>query len=568
MVDITHDWVDGFEEYEAVLVCTNILPEYDDAQVMRAFAIDQWSDATTANDDSSLRHNDFGTIIRHDGGVLAIDFGHGSLNDSLPDLFLALHRLGWREAVVYHPAMTINDLLVDMGRAIPPNLDFDVKAAGLAQPIADSLEGKMLVDSAHRMGDIDTSISHAVVDDSQVILNTFRELGEPSEKAQEVSAPSLVSEVYDVATIEDYEPVAPAFDVTPNVYDSQPYGGYEVKHASDSNVGSEYAANAPSFDAFLPAVVAADESSEFFINPVEAEPAHKVAVVDLSLNQTQSKILSPLISLGGAKITNFNNIKVGNSMFCFDVPGHVLTDENIELIATEQNIHSDVVDLFPGAINAPVRWDFLGEVDLNYPWLVEKLVDLMIPDTDKSLVSSIFMAVIKAKNSSSLRDVLMFAGKEMEEMSSMLTAVSPAADLLLKQAKRRGSLNGTLDQIVQHLGGLALNTESFVDVELADDAANIYKVFTVREVMLSPISQLFIVHVDALDSPFVNTIVNSLQYVASISSESKRYSIADTGFVAPLVDEGEVKRTADVKVLIGSLVEQLQVLGINLNSIN
>ena len=99
-MNITHDWVDHFEEYEAVLVCTNELPAWDAAQEMRAFAIDQWTDATTKGDTPSLTHNDFGTIIRHDGGVLAIDFGHGSLNDSLPDLFQALHRLGWRGAVV------------------------------------------------------------------------------------------------------------------------------------------------------------------------------------------------------------------------------------------------------------------------------------------------------------------------------------------------------------------------------------------------------------------------------------------------------------------------------------
>lgn len=562
-MNITHDWVNHFEEYEAVLVCTNELPVWEGSQVMRAFAIDQWSDATTKDDTPSLKHNDFGTIIRHDGGVLAIDFGHGSLNDSLPDLFLALHRLGWRGAVVYHPAMSINELLTDIGRAIPANLEFDVQAAGQKYAIAESAEGQMLVESVNRLSDVDTPIHHDIAYDSQVIINTFRELGEPVENHQEndfaenfahvdyiepAAAVEVPLDVADATAIDDYAPVPYAFDDTPNIYVGE--------HGEDSE------------DVSLLAEASEVVLSEFIVSRDETDPAHDVMAVDLSEREMQNNIISPLVPLDMTKLNSLNNIKVGHSVFCFDVPGQALNDESIKRIASEYNINSsNVVNLYPGAINAPVRWNLLGEVDLNFPWLVENLVNLMMPNTDINLVSSIFLAVIKNKPSSDLRDILMFVDKDVEEISRMLTAVSPAAALLLKQAKRRGSLDSTLDQIVQCLGRLALNDESFVDVEHAIDTANTYRAFTVLEVLTSPLAELFIVHVDALDSPFVNTLVNSLHYVATKSSESVRYSIGEF-VVAPVIDEGEMKRKADAQVLISSLVEQLQVLGIDFSSIS
>jgi hypothetical protein len=268
-------------------------------------------------------------------------------------------------------------------------------------------------------------------------------------------------------------------------------------------------------------------------------------------------------------------IKVGKSVFCFNVPNFPLVTEDIQKIAIDYKIPSDqVIHIIPGALKAPIRWDFLGEIDLDYPWLIENLVDLMMPNADRQLISSIFLAVIKDKPRTGLRDVLMFAGKEQEEMAQMLNNVSPAAEMLLKQAITRGYLNKTIDALVEHLGALALapTGQSFVDPlpgqeDLSEEPQ---ENFTVREVMLSANARLFVVHVDVLDSYFVRNITESLQYVATLHSETKRYC-KDEITVTDVADNVEstqaaipVPINAEVNIIIGSLFEQLQKLGISI----
>lgn len=617
-----HEWIEGFEEYEAVLVCTNELPAWEADAAMRAFAIYQWTDATTAGDDASLRHNEFGTIIRHDGGVLAIDFGHGSLNDALPDLFLALHALGWRGSEVYHPASSLNDLLADMGRAIPASLDFDVQPARIKQAISESSEGQMFINGANRLNGNAAEIPNNKEHDNATILETFRDLGAEADIA--TSPPSLHKGVVNLIDddleedgdhvvvqqfipnqqAENIRPVIHDFDETPIIpdlttseslsYYPQPldddFAPEAQLTAENDGYSGEINQYSKTTEPLSSPQFAHEESNENFdygvadevIDVIKPEPSNIVDSLDTQVNN-QTEITNKIISVDPVTenhltiVTEGKSpklIKVGKSVFCFNLPNDPLTNDDIQKIAMDYQISPNkLTHIIPGALKAAVRWDFLGEIDLDYPWLIENLVDLMMPNADRQLISSIFLAVIKDKPFTGLRDVLMFAGKEQEDMAQMLNAVSPAAELLLKQAVSRGYLNKTLDALVEHLGAIALapSGQSFVDLlsgqdELSQDPQ---ENFTVREVMLSANARLFVVHVDVLDSQFVRNITESLQYIATLHSESKRYCMDETT-VTNIVNEAVANQEAvpaqinpEVSNLLGSLLEQLQKLGVS-----
>lgn len=620
-----HEWIEGFEEYEAVLVCTNELPAWEADAAMRAFAIYQWTDATTAGDDASLRHNEFGTIIRYDGGVLAIDFGHGSLNDALPDLFLALHALGWRGSEVYHPASSINDLLADMGRAIPASLDFDVQPARIKQAISESSEGQMFINGVNRLNGNAAEIPSNKENENATILETFRDLG--AETDMSTSPSSLhkgVVNLIDDDTDEDeggdhvvvqqftgnqqsenMRPVIHDFDETPIIPDlttitnlSYYPESLDVDLASEEELTTEKLGSSGELDQYseiseTPSspLLTHEESNDNFdygvadetVEVIKTESTH---IVDLSNTQkiNQAVITNEIIPaepIAENHLTLVTDgeppkaIKVGKSVFCFDLPSYPLTREDIQKIVMDYQIPANkVTHIIPGALNAPVRWDFLGEIDLDYPWLIENLVDLMMPNADRQLISSIFLAVIKEKPLTGLRDVLMFAGKEQEEMAQMLNVVSPAAEMLLKHAASRDYLNKTIDVLVERLGALALTPsgQSFVDLLPSHDelSKELQENFTVREVMLSANARLFVVHVDVLDSKFVSNITESLQYVATLHSESKRYCMDETIVTDVTEDVVSNQEAAIAQIntevcnLLGPLLEQLQKLGVSI----
>lgn len=590
-----HEWVERYEDYEAVLVCINALPTWETDAAMRAFAIYQWTDATTSGDDPSLRHNDAGTIIRHEGGVLAIDFGHGSLNDALPDLFLALHALGWREAEVYHPAATLNALLVDMGRSIPPNLDFDVRPAKTDQPIEESPEAQMFIAGANRLkGDSGAARQSNESAVSSIILDEFRDLapaGEGLMTSTVIAHAGVVNLIDDDEQEEGGDAVvvqlAPPARVVP-VYD-QDYG----EEPNVPNIESH--AEEECVEMWPPARSGKQTVDSFWIEPVhttekeiapasvaQAEKVDIIAAADIKANEQQTasiKVLHPInveeqcMSIETSCPSKI--IRVGRSVFCFDMPEDSLANDDIQAIASEYRIpREEWVNISPGLLKESMRWDFLGEIEPNAPWVAETLAEVMVPSADSRLVAGIFLALKAEKPCAGLRDVLMFAGRALEEMAQILGTVSPAAKLLLNHAKTRGDLDRTMDALVQHLGALALAPvgQSFVDLPADQDevSGELQETFTVREVIQSPAPRIFVVHVDVLDSAFVAGIAESLRYVATLHAAAKRYGKEGDGtqeeFGKPVQDQVESagQINAEVQEVLGSLFEQLQKLGVSI----
>lgn len=566
-----HDWLEGHEEFEAVLVCTNELPTWETDAAMRAFAIYHWTDATTAGDDSSLRHNESGTIIRHDGDMLAIDFGHGALNEALPDLFLALNALGWRGAEVYHPASTLNALLSDMGRAIPANLDFDVRPAKIGTPISDTPEGQMLLNS----GNTKTVLQSTGAIEDTTILNMFRDLGNTKDvpKASISLAHNGVINLIDDDTGENtldeqltptHANVAPTFaddfDETPLIPNLEIIDTFE--NQAEINTGD-----------FLP------ETEMLF---VELPDHHneKASVTNTPDTAIASEHVQETCEAVTEELMNANKlvldlavqklIKVGQSIFCFDMSHDPISSNEIESIAAEYKIPNDqIVHLRPGAIKEPVRWDVLGEIDPDYPWLSEKLVATIMPIKDLPLVSCIFLALKKNAPFAGLRDVLMLASKTPEELTQMFANFSPAAEMLLNHAKMTGLVQA-MDTIVQRLGALALapSGQSFVDLlDSGEFPGELQEAFTVREVMQSTTARIFVVHVDVLDSVFVETIAGSLRDIAKLHAATKRYSLPVTTRLTENTkpthtteSSGEIN--AEVKEILGTLFGQLQKIGV------
>ena len=183
------------------------------------------------------------------------------------------------------------------------------------------------------------------------------------------------------------------------------------------------------------------------------------------------------------------------------------------------------------------------------------------PSADPALIAGIILALKKEKPYASLRDLLMFAGKDKQLMSQTLKEVSPAAETLLTHAEARGELEKTLNALVQRLGMIALaaDGECFVDVigpqDVMDDKTT--EMFTIRETVKSPTPRLMIFHIDEMDGPFIVWIAALLQFVAHSTSTAKRYfkEMAVTKIHSPI---SSVASEADPAVSVfNALREQL-----------
>ena len=98
---IEHEWIENFNDYEAVLRCLNPLSAWDKNATVRAFQTFDWNHASVQDGELEFAHKNTPVVVRFDGSVIAILFGLGKLNEAVPDLFVALHGLGWRTAELY-----------------------------------------------------------------------------------------------------------------------------------------------------------------------------------------------------------------------------------------------------------------------------------------------------------------------------------------------------------------------------------------------------------------------------------------------------------------------------------
>lgn len=604
MESISHDWIENFAEYEAVLVCQNELPTWDRAGVMRAFQTYGWNDGSTPGNDSTFSHESSGLVVRHDGKVVAIDFSHGELGEAIADLFVVLHALGWHVAHVYHPPETINQLLVEIGRAIPAGLNFDVQPAPEPRAISGFAEGASLIarsKTSMHLGGLE-GVERTVMDELRSMdavpaisfgVSQPISLEDDAESVGDGNDMIFVADGTIKATpfTDPYYSEEPGLVVLPGAapqveqgtssapehwymssistkspsFEEKPIAPHEPKHESIAPSSFEHEGN------FAMLIPSSSQPVGKNAEPVEIEiPKNSIQGKDRKETATQR---TAFLGKNEVAARPSNIVSVGNSVFCFDIPEARLSGEEIAAIASNFGIYQEqLFEIHLGALNARIRWNVLGEITPEYPGFAEKLAALMNFGFEDRVRIAIFLLTLKhSEPHAQLRDVLMTAISRAE-MRTLLSDFPPAKDMLLSED------SAVLDRIneatIQRLGPLALipSGQAFVDlpVNQAESGEQPVETFTVFDVVQSALPRMFVLHVDELDSQFVVWMSKLLQAIALMYSATNRYKHARIEIpkmpIAEPIDIEKVKQEtaqqamAQVHQLVGGLVEQLSAL--------
>ncbi|WP_207002585.1 hypothetical protein [Trinickia mobilis] len=142
---MTHQLVDSYPDYAAVLHRTDNQPAKDERFIVRAFLTCGFEDQTSS-DDLEFRHIESGTLVTCDGEALALHLSddEAQLRVSYSDLFLVLRNLEWETASLYCTG-DVEDKLHEFASFIPASYDLELSAGvtgtegeveGLRQAIA------------------------------------------------------------------------------------------------------------------------------------------------------------------------------------------------------------------------------------------------------------------------------------------------------------------------------------------------------------------------------------------------------------------------------------------------
>lgn len=541
-----HPWVEDFANFEAVLVCTNKLPAWDTAAVMRGFQTYLFDDATTPGHESSYTHSNTGGVVRYEDGVLAIDFGHEDLAVMLPDLLSALYALGWRRAEVYHPAETIDALLDDIGRAIPAHQDFDVTAAQ-EKPLSEQPEARSLLSRAvSGMGDRETISAEFEALGETAAQKGFSGLASAGpirimddEQGDEDGSGEIVVNIN-----MNEEPLVPDLTVGDGLqFTPSPTPTSSAARETNTHAGAiererlevairEQSRQQEEREATqLLLMQQREESTRLAAEQLaHAENERKTPPQEVASTHAQRPAqaqrpaaiaadgLVDWVSGLEGKVTT---IRVGRCIFYFPPAGEASDCDAFESLVSRLN---DATFLYPGVIKGGIRWDVLDEIQPSFPWTAEKLSNLA--GFAGSLVAPVMLALKKDKAYAGLRDVLAFVGKDVNAMSEDMLKVSPEAKILLAHAEAISGLRIEKDAIAQKLGALALCPpgDSFVDILSGPDelAPEMTESFSVRSLVESGVSRTFVVFVDAADGPFASWLAELLREVVSMHGLSIR----------------------------------------------
>lgn len=552
-----HPWItEGLDtgEIEVVLVAPDTLPEWDVGATTRAFQTYLWSNASTGGDHVSFVHDETGVIVCHDGNVVGIECGHGSLREALPDLISVLHSLGWRGALVYCLEEHMHEVLSDIGRGLPANLDFDVREAKRGTLVSDMPEAQLLLDHSREVLRAAAETGDAM---DNTTLEVWRSLKNPSSSA--VTGPiNLVDDDDMEGGAELF--IAPA--LTGGIPSNPPLRDLVDLEDSDG----------PRVFEFLGTTMLLPRDAEqapmevpptTLLCPVVAEMAPSpLPSIELTARQRMEErpVLQATAERQGteklevasvnvpeitnrAQATGGDLLQVGKSAFYFLDQTFKLPAESI---AEDMGLAPNqlVVHLWPGAVRQTVRWDALGEIDLNYPLFAQTWARWAFPDCDSAV--NVAEAVLQLRaGAAGLRELGI-------QMSTDATVQNALAALRLV---RPG--------------------EAFVDWQSTEDMGDgvpeeeQQEVFTVREVMLSHVPRLYIVHIDALDGAFVQWIIGLLHQVINGYSNSGWVSRQMLSVEPATPEQAETPSTQstalnhEVTALVGGLLEKLRELGID-----
>lgn len=111
------------DAYEGVLVCRNVLPEWEESAIARAFMTFQFAPSPADDVGVNFLHADSGTTLCYYGNSLSIDVG-GQIVEAMDDLLRVLAELGWVNVDVYsiHGA----EFYADFSRQMPATVEIQL----------------------------------------------------------------------------------------------------------------------------------------------------------------------------------------------------------------------------------------------------------------------------------------------------------------------------------------------------------------------------------------------------------------------------------------------------------
>lgn len=532
MSQANHPWIDEClenEDFEAVLVVTNKgLPAWELTQVMRAFQTYLWSSAPGA-DKVSFAHDSTGVIISYDGNVVAIECGHGSLTEAMPDLISVLYSLGWRSMAVFAPADHLQAVMDDIARCISANLDLEITAGERPGevPLNELPEARVIAEHTRAL------LKVSEVDDG-VLTETFRSLTttvpimlddvEPQPAAAEdavvVVAPSILKLHPTTAVVEDRGASIP-FELASNgdvvVASGDGTTGYDLQHGSHVQGFEQVTRETP------PSLSVVSQTSQ--TGATESDNAavvrHFAAPTTLEVAPTKAAITTPD---NGDATGDFDAVVVGKATFYFPV-GASCTHPDLQSVGDGKVIH-----LYPGQSAPDWRWNLLDEIDADYPSSADMLATMVFDD---------------------------------QELAPQL--------LQLARGGRYQDLPGQVSR-ANALFGSDGHFLSLPPVALPEDKA--YSEFSVREILINQLPNHYVLHVDTMDGPFAVWVMKGLRAIA----ESYRHSVrlasqilqtttadgdqAEVPSPAAHVETGTLQTTISQQV--ATLLETLQAAGIKL----
>lgn len=460
----THEWVEDYRQFEAVLHALNDLPAWEREATLRAFQTFGFDDASTPGNDRAFCHAETGVMLRHDGAYVAIEYGEGDLKTAVADLVHVLFQLGWKDAEVYHPVETMGPLLNDIGLSIPANMDFDVRAAEAVTNITNFAESSALV------GREVLALQDATGEEplSSLYLGELQsmgdELGVPRHPVPAPAAPVQARQPY----FDDELPIVPT-------------------------LGMPAAAPAPVTPAApeAPAERVAMSQEPQHVHHIAAEVAPAQPSTAQEDRPTRAREASPLVSVGAP-----SSFKAGYTTFHLQRPGQAI-----------EGLEGEVVHLWPGAAAQPWRWDLLGEVDAACPWFAGALTSAM--SFSCSVHAACFEHGLKAWAQTpepTIRGLTqeLLSGQDLGKTFGKLIDFVDQREFVREAAVRLARL------------GVYGGSEGFMDI-----GANV-RAFNVRTLIADATKRAIVIHVDETDDDQVERIIDLLFKEASRWASSSR----------------------------------------------
>ncbi|MFY1903677.1 hypothetical protein ACOTBZ_28730 [Achromobacter xylosoxidans] len=161
---MTHQFVESYNEYAAVLLRTDNQLAKEDRWISRCFLTCGFADVEST-DELVFAHAESGVQITCDSDALAINAGASSqaLRQCYSDLFTVLKNMGWVKVEV-HTDADVEEVIADMAAYIPASYDLTMEAGAGAdrKALVDDLRAEIVTRQAAQDHDLARSSEAAI----------------------------------------------------------------------------------------------------------------------------------------------------------------------------------------------------------------------------------------------------------------------------------------------------------------------------------------------------------------------------------------------------------------------